>query len=97
MRQTMASIATIAMACLCAGITGCTTQAPHASRVLSLDTSPPKGRVCSVSDRSGLSMMTAPPHTCPAFLTTNEHCDTKGSSLDVAVAQRHDLTLDSGH
>ena len=82
-------------------VVACTTQAPRGYRTSSmdLDTGLPKGRVCSVSDRSCLSMMTEPPHTCPAFLSTAERCDRKGSSLDVAMDQRRDLTLalDSGH
>jgi hypothetical protein len=99
MRKTTAPIVSIAMACLCAGISGCASQASHAYRTSSLDAGWPKGRVCMVSDESCLSMMTEPPHTCPAFLTTTatEGCNTKGSSFNVAVDQRRDLTLDTGH
>ena len=97
MRKTMAPIAPIALASLCAGIAGCANHAPHADRTSSLDSAWPKGRVCMVSDASCLSMMTEPPHTCPAFLTTTESsCSTKGSALDVKEDQRRNLTLDSG-
>jgi hypothetical protein len=98
MHKTMASIASIAMAFLCIGITGCAHQPSRAYRTSGLDTRPPTGRVCMVSDQSCLSMMTSLPHTCPAFLTS-ERCNTQGSylSIDVPVAQGREPKLDSVH
>jgi len=97
MRKSATPIASIAMACLCAAIAGCAIQTSHANRTSSLDAGWPKGRVCMVSDQSCLSMMTEPPHTCPAFLTTAGPCNAKGITLDVKVDQSRDLTLGSGH
>ncbi len=99
MRGTTVAKTGIAVSLVWIALVACTTQAPRGYRTssLGLDTGLPKGRLCSVNDRSCLSMMTEPPHTCPAFLTTTERCNTKGSSLDVTVDQRLDLTLDSGH
>jgi hypothetical protein len=97
MRGTTVAKAGIAISLCWIALVACTSQAPRGYRTSSLDTGLPKGRVCMVSDESCLSMMIEPPHTCPAFLTTTERCNTKGSSLDVTVDQRRDLTLDSGH
>jgi hypothetical protein len=100
MRGTTVAKAGIAISLFWIALVACTTQAPRGYRtsILDLDTGlPTKGQVCMVSDESCLSMMTEPPHTCPAFLTTTEPCNTKGRSLDVTVDQRHELTLDSGH
>jgi hypothetical protein len=76
MHKTMAPIASIAMAFLCAGIVGCGTQLPVGYHISSLNSQDrAKGRVCMVGDQSCLSMMTEPPHAC---LIDSGHCDATG-------------------
>lgn len=97
MHKTMAPLASIAMAFLCAGIAGCGTQLPlgyHRSSLNSKDQ--PMGRVCSVSDRGCLSMMTESPRTC---LTTTERCAMNGrvQPLDLPLDQTLDPIQYNSH
>jgi hypothetical protein len=81
----MAAIASIALGFLCVGFAGCANQAFQAYRPSSLNTDPPKGRLCLVNDQSCLSMMAEPARPC---LTAMQSCTRNGEVLTLDLTEK---------